>query len=199
MKKLLTIYFLLFFTTVQAQQANSYVQQGNDAYNRSAFAEAMDEYKKALSIEPDNNAALFNSGNTLHKLGRDAEAEKYYEKFNDAVDRNIKAKAMFNKAVVQVNQHKLTDAIESFKQSLMLDPADNDARENLQKAINELRKQQQANKPNNQSKPKDDKNKSKEASQETINQKFDELRDKEKQLQKALRKKPTTKNPEKDW
>jgi len=195
----LTIYFLLFFTTVQAQQANSYVQQGNDAYNRSAFAEAMDEYKKALSIEPDNNAALFNSGNTLHKLGRDAEAEKYYEKFNDAVDRNIKAKAMFNKAVVQVNQHKLTDAIESFKQSLMLDPADNDARENLQKAINELRKQQQANKPNNQSKPKDDKNKSKEASQETINQKFDELRDKEKQLQKALRKKPTTKNPEKDW
>ncbi len=195
----MTIYFLLFFTTVQAQQANSYVQQGNDAYNRSAFAEAMDEYKKALSIEPDNNAALFNSGNTLHKLGRDAEAEKYYEKFNDAVDRNIKAKAMFNKAVVQVNQHKLTDAIESFKQSLMLDPADNDARENLQKAINELRKQQQANKPNNQSKPKDDKNKSKEASQETINQKFDELRDKEKQLQKALRKKPTTKNPEKDW
>lgn len=184
---------------MQAQQANSYVQQGNDAYNRSAFAEAMDEYKKALSIEPDNNAALFNSGNTLHKLGRDAEAEKYYEKFNDAVDRNIKAKAMFNKAVVQVNQHKLTDAIESFKQSLMLDPADNDARENLQKAINELRKQQQANKPNNQSKPKDDKNKSKEASQETINQKFDELRDKEKQLQKALRKKPTTKNPEKDW
>ena len=62
---------------MQAQQANSYVQQGNDAYNRSAFAEAMDEYKKALSIEPDNNAALFNSGNTLHKLGRDAEAEKY--------------------------------------------------------------------------------------------------------------------------
>ena len=41
---------------------------------------------------------------------------------------------MFNKAVVQVNQHKLTDAIESFKQSLMLDPADNDARENLQKS-----------------------------------------------------------------
>lgn len=199
MKNPLTICCILFFVGAHAQQANRYVQQGNDAYNKSVFTEAMDQYKKALTIDPENSAALFNSGNALHKLGKDAEAEKYYEKFNDAIDRDIKAKAMFNKGVVQVDQHKLPEAIESFKQSLMLNPADNDARENLQKALNELKKQQQATKPNNQPKPKEDKNKSKQASQEMIDQKFNELRDKEKQLQKALRKKPTTKNPEKDW
>ena len=35
----------------------------------------MDEYKRRFRSKPDNNAALFNSGITLHKLGRDAEAE----------------------------------------------------------------------------------------------------------------------------
>lgn len=200
MKQLLTILFLILVNSIYAQQANRYVQKGNEAYNKSVFTEALDYYKQALALDAENNAALYNSGNALHKLGKDAEAEQYYAKFSDAVDRDIKAKAFYNKGVVQAYQHKLPEAVESFKQALLLNPADNDSRENLQKALNELKKQQQANSPqSNKQQPKQDKSKTKQPSQEMIDQKLNELRDKEKQLQKMLRKKSDTKNPEQDW
>lgn len=200
LKQLLTILFLIVVNCIYAQQANRYVQKGNDSYTKSVFTEALDYYKQALALDAENSAALYNSGNALHKLGKDAEAEQYYEKFSNTVDRDIKAKAFYNKGVVQAYQHKLPEAVESFKQALLLNPEDNDSRENLQKALNELKKQQQATSPQiDKQQPKQDKSKTKQPSQEMIDQKFNELRDKERQLQKMLRKSSNAKNPEKDW
>ena len=199
MKLLGTILFLFFVSLLKAQEANSFVKEGNDAYRKADYNNAEALYKKALGKEPANNAAKFNLGNALHKQNNFADAEKYYDEIASSNDPELKAKALYNKGVAQVYQQKLKEGIETFKQSLMIDPADNDTRENLQKAINELKQQQQSNPQQNQNKSKQDKNKNKQPDKEMMEQKFNELRDKEKQLQKMLQKKNNSNQPDKDW
>ena len=200
MKLLGTILFLFFVSLLKAQEANSFVKEGNDAYRKADYNNAEALYKKALGKEPANNAAKFNLGNALHKQNNFADAEKYYDEVALSNDPDLKAKALYNKGVAQVYQQKLKEAVETFKQSLMIDPADNDTRENLQKAINELKQQQQSSQPkHNQDKSQQNKNKNKQPDKEMMEQKFNELRDKEKQLQKMLQKKNNSNQPDKDW
>ena len=117
-------------------------------------------------------------------------------------DNDFKAKAFYNKGLTMIKYQKLPEAIEAFKQSLILNPEDNDTRENLQKAIEELKRQQHQQpqqKPDQQKKPPPPKPQNKTANKDVMEQKFDELRDKEKQLQKLLQKKSNDNQPDKDW
>ncbi len=203
MKFFLTILSLFLFYTLQAQNINRIISDGNDAYKKGAYKDAAKLYKKALGKDEKNIVAKFNLGNALQKQNDAVNAEKYYnEVVSSANDASLKAKAFYNKGVAEVQQQKLPDAIESFEQALKLTPDDNDTRENLQKAINDLKKQQQSlsqQHPKNQKKQRQEKQKNKLTNQEMMEQKFSELRDKEKQLQKALQRKPNAAQPEKDW
>ncbi|HXL58169.1 MAG TPA: tetratricopeptide repeat protein [Chitinophagaceae bacterium] len=202
MKFFLTILSLFIFYAVQAQNVDNIISEGNDSYKKGAYKNAAELYKKALEKDEKNNTAKFNLGNALQKQNDATNAEKYYDEVAASVnDALLKAKAFYNRGVAQVQQQKLADAIESFKEALKLIPEDNDTRENLQKAINDLKKQQQSlsqQQQKNQQKPRQ-KPKNKLTNQEMIDQKFNELRDKEKQLQKMLQRKPNAAQPEKDW
>jgi len=203
LKSILIIVSIFLFYASQAQDVNRIISEGNDAYKKGAYKHASELYKKALKKDDKNSVAKFNLGNALEKQNDAANAEKYYDEvaaFSNEPD--LKAKAYYNKGVAQVVQQKLPDAIGSFKEGLKLAPEDNDMRENLQKAINDLKKQQQSlskQNPKKQQKPKQEKQKNKLTNQETMEQKFNELRDKEKQLQKMLQRKPNASQPEKDW
>ena len=141
MKLFLTILSIFLFYASQAQDVNKIISEGNDAYKKGAYKNASELYKKALRKDDKNNTAKFNLGNALEKQNDAANAEKYYDEVAaSANEASLKAKAFYNKGVAQVLQQKLSDAIESFKEALKLTPEDNDARENLQKAINDLKK-----------------------------------------------------------
>ena len=203
MKLLLTIIYVLCFQLLEAQEVNVIVKDGNDAYKKGDYKNAAEFYKKVLGKDAKNSTAKFNLANALQKQSNFTDAEKYYEEAADVNDAGFKAKALYNKGLSQVQQQKLTEAVEAFKQSLTLAPDDNDTRENLQRAINELKKKQQSQPQQqdkkDQPKPKQDKNNNKKPNKEMMEQKFNELRDKEKQLQKMLQKKINMEQPDKDW
>jgi tetratricopeptide (TPR) repeat protein len=186
---------------LRAQEADRIIKKGNDAYTKGDYKNAAELYKKALTKDSKNNIARFNLGNAQMKQKDVLSAEKYYEEVaateNDA---SLKAKAFYNKGVVEVREQKLVEAIDAFKQALLLTPDDDEMRENLQKALNELKQQQQQNSPkqNKENKQKQ-KQKKQPSNPEMMEQKFSELRDKEKQLQKMLQRKPNNNQPEKDW
>lgn len=195
------------FITVLAhsQDGNSYVQKGNEAYRKSDYKTAVEDYQKALDKEPGNSAAKFNLANALLRQ-KDAEgASKQYDAvLGTAKDTLLKAKAFYNKGLALINQQNLDAAIDAFKQALNLAPDDNDIRENLQKALNEKRqKQQQQQQQQNKQQPKKDQPKpkpnEKPLNKQMMEQKFNELRNQEKQLQKQLQRKPQEAQPEKDW
>jgi tetratricopeptide (TPR) repeat protein len=77
----------------------------------------------------------------LYKNEKPEDAEKAY----DAVIQNSnkpleKADAFYNKGVVLQNSKKLAECIDAYKNSLRLNPRDEDARLNLQKALQQSKR-----------------------------------------------------------
>lgn len=152
--------------------------------------------------DPENTTARFNLANAQQKQNEINEANKNYDEVIEKADLNsLRAESNYNKGLAHLKGKDLLQAIASFKQSLKEDPNDDDARENLQKALNELKKQQQQNKPqkNQQQQQNQKKQKQQPLNKAMMQQKFNELRNQEKQLQQKLQSKNNTLQPEKDW
>jgi len=205
MRKVVLILSLsVFSAAAYSQQALTNVQKGNDAYRKSDYKVAADEYGKALGKDPANQAAKFNLGNTQLKQKNMADAAKQYDDIIDkTTDVNLRSKAWYNKGLALVRQQNIEDAIQAFKQSLSLTPADNEVRDNLQKALNEKRQQDQQKQPQQKQQQKKDQQKQpqpqKQLNKQMMEQKFNELRNQEKELQKQLQRKPVENQPDKDW
>lgn len=203
-KYFIAILFMLLgsFQIVVAQKTNLIIKSGNEAYKKGDYKNAEKLYKEALSEDKNNLTAKFNLGNALLKQHNIAEAVQYFTQVSEAAgDDAFKSKAFYNKGLTMIKAQQLQEAIDAFKEALLLAPDDNDTRENLQKAIEELKKQQHSqpqSQQNPQKKP-NPKQQNKPLNKDIMQQKFDELSDKEKQLQKMLQKKTTTEQPEKDW
>lgn len=182
-----------------AQPVNNYIQKGNDAYKKGDYNTAVEQYKNALRKDPKNNTARFNLANALLKQNETKQANKYYDDIITEADINsMKSESNYNKALSFIKEKDLLNAIAAFKESLKENPNDDDARENLQKALNELKKQQ--SKPQNKPQQQNQKHqKQQPLNKDMMQQKFNELRNQEKQLQQKLQSKNNTVQPEKDW
>jgi tetratricopeptide (TPR) repeat protein len=188
---------------IQAQPANNYIKKGNDAYRKGDYNAAIENYKDALRKDPSNNIARFNLANALQKRNKINDANKNYDLVIKESGNNVlSSESNYNKGLAFVKDKDLPQAITAFKQSLRENPADNDTRENLQKALNDLKKQQQQNQPKNQQRNQQQnpgQQKQLPLNKNMMLQKFNELRNQEKQLQQKLQNKNNTAQPDKDW
>lgn len=216
------IFFLSPFATSFAQNDDVLIKKGNEAYNKKLYGVARDEYKKVAEKSPVNQKAQYNLGNALYRTEKPEDAVLAY----DAAIQNSrlpveKSAAYYNKGVVLQNNKKLPECIDAYKNSLRLNPADEDARLNLQKALQQQKQQQQKDKDNkDQDKPKDEPKKKDQPKQPDNNNKNDlpkpqpskmtkkeaeeklkALLQQEKKLQDKLRKvsAASPEKPEKDW
>jgi len=196
--KVATMLLLVFGSSVAfAQKENETVRKGNDAYKQQKFDEAAKQYEAALQQNKDNTTANFNLGNTQFKSGNYDVASKKYEALSSSKDKDLRAKSFYNQGVSLAKQKKFEEAVNAFKQSLRSNPNDDDTRENLQKAMNELRQQQQQDKKDDKDKKdkKDDKKKEdqkdKDKSNEEKKKQEKEQQQKEKQEQQEQKPKIT--------
>ncbi len=226
--KPVTALLLILFSSSQAfaQNETPQVRKGNDAYRKQDFGNAAKDFEAALKTNSNSNTASFNLGNTRFKTGKYDEAARQFETLgNHTADKQLQAQSLYNKGLAQVRQQKLDEAIQSFKQSLRLNPTDEETRENLQKALNEKRQQEQQKKqekkdeqkkkddkkdkdkqPDKQDKqdPKNDKQQQQpppKINKQDAEQKLQALRQEEKKLQQKLneRRQTNVRQPEKDW
>ncbi|MES2849792.1 MAG: VWA domain-containing protein [Bacteroidota bacterium] len=202
---------LLFILSVPAisfsQNTNQLVNAANDLYKEKKYSEAITAYKKIIEKKPANATAQYNLGNALYKNKNNEDAIKAYEQaIVFSKDNKEKGEAFYNKGVILQNDKKLPECIEAYKKALKLNPADEDARLNLQKALQQQKKQEQ---------PKDDKQKKKDKKQQPqppkpqqnkmtkkeAEEKLKALLQQEKNLQDKLKKTDanTLSKPEKDW
>lgn len=200
--------FSIAFNTA-AQQEKPLVIKGNELYKKQQYDKAAEEYKKAADLNEKNPLALYNLGNALYKGKKTEEAQKVYDKVADNTkEPTAQSRAVYNKGVTLSRQTKLEESIDAYKSALRLVPTDEEARQNLQKALNELKKQQQQQQPK-QDKKKQDKNKQNPNDQpqnkSKLNQKqvelmLNSLRQEEKKLQQGLQKRNNTGGANsKDW
>ena len=208
---------------VMAQGDNSLLKKGNDAYNKKEYDVAAETYKMVTDKDPANEKAQYNLGNALYKNGNPDEALKAY---NEAIkigkSKNDQSATWYNKGVSLQNNKKLPECIDAYKNALRLNPSDEEARFNLQKALQQQQKEQQQKDKNDKDKkkPKDDpKQKDKQKQQEEkdkneqpkpqpskmtqkeAEEKLKALLQQEKNLQNKLRKvdAASPNKPEKDW
>ena len=133
-KSLYIILFLFAASGVQAQQLpeRSLVRKGNRQYNKGNYEQSAGRYEQALQAAPGQFEAIYNLGNALYKAERFDKAEQTMRKA--AADSlradGERAEAFYNLGNAQFKQQKYKEALESYKQSLRLNPADQQAKYN---------------------------------------------------------------------
>lgn len=208
MKQPITIISFLFCTTaLLAQTENTAIRKGNQLYKKGKISDAEKEYAKAVQQNPSSATANFNLGNTRFRKNQFADAEK---DFNNSLTNNpdntqLQQKSLYNMGVALSKQKKLLESIDAYKKALRIDPTDEDTRVNLQKALDELRKQQQSqkqpdNKPQQQQKDKKQKQEPK-TNKKRLEQQLKSLQQKEQEIQEKMQqnKSRSGSQPEKDW
>lgn len=195
-----------------AQEDNELVKTGNKSYAAKEYDKAAEQYNAALKKNAGNAAASYNLGNASYKAGKKEEAIAAYDDATANLKSPVeKSNALFNKGVVLQNDKKLPECIDAYKQALRLDPSNEDARQNLQKALiqqkEEQKKKEQEKEKKDPKKDKQDKEKQEpkpqpsKLSKQDAENKLKALQQKEKELQDKLHKvnSATVTRPEKDW
>jgi Ca-activated chloride channel homolog len=168
---------------------NAYILRGNQYYRQSQFELAEAQYRKALEEDPSNSAAQFNLANALQKQKKYREAiDLTTRTAANAADKKMKAQSFYNQGVAHTKLKDLEKSIESYKNALRIDPNDQQARENLQKALLEQKKQQQQ-----QQKPQSS------MSQNEAERKLKQLQQRERELQQRMRSRKQGEGQAQDW
>ncbi len=192
-----------------AQKENKQIAAGNKAYQKGDFKTAAKSYQQALKINPKSNIAKYNLANSLEKQKDGEQAGKLYQDLAKNGNKGIQGDANYNNGVTQVHSKDLKGAVSSFENALRKNPNDQMARENLQKALNDLKQQQQQQKQNQQQKQDNKQNQQQQKPQESkkdqqnkkdMDDLLKQLSEQEKDLQKKLQQQQQQrKQPEKDW
>ena len=130
-------------TQLVGQAGRAETREGNRLYGEGRYAEAHEKYLEALLEAPDSPIIRFNDGNALYQ-GRDYESA--LESFRAAVesgDPQLAAAAWYNLGNTLYRQGALPESLEAFKQALRVDPADVDAKHNLERVLEQMQQQQQ--------------------------------------------------------
>lgn len=213
LKKGLPLIFLLLVTNISfSQSIQKEIIKGNDAYKKKQYNEAAGAYQKALKKSPDATA-YYNLGNALYKTDKLDEALKSYDNtVQNSKSYSLKENAYYNGGVVLQKQNKLPECIKAYKNALKIDPNDEEARQNLERAMQQLKQQQKQDqkdkKQNKKDQQKQDQQKKNEPkpqpskiSKQDAEEKLKSLLEHEKDLQDKLHKVKTnsTDKPKKDW
>lgn len=211
-KTIITILTLAVFAItvslpVQAQPENKALRNGNKLYKTGQYDKALPEFQSAVQQNPKNPIANYNLGNTQFRTNDFASAEKTFDAaIASASADSFRQMAWYNKGVAESKQKKLLESIEAYKNAVKMNPADSDARFNLQKALSELKKQ---NESQNQ-KPDEKKKQQQKQEQKKPPPKFDKkkieqylqsLAQKEQEVQRKIQqnRSRSVTRPEKDW
>ena len=199
--------FLAFGTSAFAQSEKAIIKEGNAAYKKNDYATATDAYSQVLKKNPANATAQFNIGNALYRSQKTDESIAAYDNAVKGLNKPVqKANAFYNKGVVMQNNKKIPECIEAYKNALKLSPNDDDARQNLQKALQQQKQQQQKDKKQDQNKDKQKKQdepkpQPSKITKKDADEKLKALMQQEANLQNKLHKvnAAAVNKPEKDW
>lgn len=143
------LYIICIFAaaTASAQKypERGQVRRGNRAYDKGRYERSIERYENALRLSPGNYEATYDLGNALHRAERyDKAAEMLGKAAADTLRTpEERAEAWFNLGNTQLAQQKLQDALESYKNSLRMNPADEQAKYNYVYVKRLLQQQEQ--------------------------------------------------------
>lgn len=137
----LVLFLAISPLTLCAQSVSKAIEKGNALYRQQQFVQAAEEYRKAIQADPANKEARFNLANAIYKQDNKVQAAELLNGLSkDVQEKGLLSKIYYNKGVILSRQKNLEASIDAYKNALRNNPDDKEARENLQKALEELKK-----------------------------------------------------------
>ena len=121
---------LLSGASLFAQEDKKDVRRGNKDYRKSNFKEAEIDYRKALLKDSTSFAETYDLANALYSQKDYEGAANTLEKLsNSAPESQYADRYFFNKGNVSLQKKDYKTAVDDFKQALLRDPGDLQAKE----------------------------------------------------------------------
>lgn len=147
---------------VWGQVDKSDVRKGNRDFRKEDYREAEIDYRKALVKDSLSVAANYNLANTLYREGDMEQAAKVMETVKDVAPASASAADYYyNLGDVAIARQDWQGAVDAFKESLLRNPGDLDAKENYiyaRKKLEDQQQNQQQNQQNDQQNDQQDQN-----------------------------------------
>ena len=143
--------FILSALPVSAQVDKKDVRHGNADFRKENYKEAEIDYRKALIKDSLSVAANYNLANTLYREGDMDQAGKVLERIKDVAPSTSSASDYYyNLGDVAIAKQDWQGAVDAFKNALLINPGDLDAKENYIYAKKKLEDQQNQQNQDNQ-------------------------------------------------
>ena len=153
MQRILIITFVLLVQAggLFAQKAErKHVREGNELYEEEKFTESEIAYRKSLEVNPRSVEGTYNLGNALYKQKKFPEAAEQYQLVAGQGEKMIEtpegtqrlAHVYHNLGNICMQSKDYAKSVEAYKQSLRLNPKDDETRYNLALAQKLLQDQQ---------------------------------------------------------
>lgn len=128
---ILAFALLLASFPAAAQADRREVRSGNRQFRKENFTRAEIDYRKALVKDSSSFAASYDLANSLYRQNNFEEAGKTLEKVKDIAPMNPNSSDYYyNLGNVACQKKDWQAAVDAYKQSLLRNPADVDAKEN---------------------------------------------------------------------
>ncbi len=163
------------------------LEKANELYKQGKFEEALKDYSEAGAENPEHNVINYNIGNVLYKTGKMEEAVKKYSSVKDL------SEATYNTGNAYYRQQKWQEAMKFYREALIKNPSDRDAKFNYEFVKKKL-EEQQKNQQNQENQEQNQDNKDKQQQQNKDKQ--DQKQDKKDQQDKKNQDKQDKKNQE---
>lgn len=173
MKKRINFFYFIFslnfcFVLSQTGEVTNHIFDGNKKADEEDYKEAEKSYRKAISLEPEKEVALFNLGNTHFKDKKyDEASQRFFQTQKFASSKQGKHRAFHNMGNVYMQNKEYQKAVEAYKNALRNNSKDEETRYNyaLAKELLENEKPPEEQEQDDQ-KDKKDQEKDKEKDQE---------------------------------
>lgn len=141
MRQLLCVFSLIFLVTAAQAGVKGDLRKGGKFYNSQKYGSALNSYQEILKKSPNNQTALFNSGNAYYRLNEYTQAEDAFKKAAQ-LNGDYSQHALFNLGNTYYKAGNKEKAKEAYKSAILKDPADKEAIHNLQLLLQEEQQQQ---------------------------------------------------------
>jgi Ca-activated chloride channel family protein len=142
------------------------VKDGNEAFASGDYLVAMEAYAEAQETAPDSAEPIYNSGNAQYRQERYPEAQESLQAALALSDGHLTQSAQYNLGNVAFQSAQWEAAIEAYKEALRINPNDEQAKYNLELALQQVQDQQNAEDSESSDSPEEEQQEEREQEQE---------------------------------
>ena len=111
---------------------------GHEPYLSGDYPVALEAYQLAQERSSETGEPFYNSGNVLYRTGEYEDSVQDFDESLKHAQGELRSSGFFNRGNALFQQQQYRQAVEAYKEVLRMNPNDQDAKHNLELALNQL-------------------------------------------------------------